>query len=262
MKPALPSPIDYQALLKLIYDDNWGMQPKLNGTRLFVSVVDGKVTGYSRKGTRCDVPRAVSVALSSVMPNDPYILDGELMGPVFNVFDLARPTGTTISGFVYRRTLLENISRDSTWWGPLAVVKTAFGTEAKGALIKKVLETGTEGIVARRLDAPYREGRSKDVLKWKRVLTIDAVVREGTPGKQNFNLVLFDEEGKEVSVGAVSALTGDGPRLTVGQVVEVEYFGASKSWKLISAVTPRLRTDKDPSECLTSQLVYVNKDVL
>jgi hypothetical protein len=110
----------------------------------------------------------------------------------------------------------------------------------------------------------YQEGtRSRDVLKWKRVKDLDAVVIDrNRGGKSNFILGLYNEDGEMVEIGAVSALTGDGPRIEVGSVVSVSYLYCSDDGQLVQPVMPRLRTSKDAWECVTSQLQYTNKELL
>lgn len=268
MRPTLCSPITLETLLRLAEDPRWSCSQKVDGTRLLAVVEQGKVTGYSRKGEKTIVPSVIAKALSGRLPEGRFVLDGELLGNEYVVFDLIEAgdnDGYLIGSrcpYNHRLLALQNLALLTKWDKPLLLLPVAQTTVEKLTLIKRVEESRCEGVVARLNAGTYQEGkRSKDVVKWKRRRSIDCVLNEGTQGKANFTLVLFDN-GNEVEVGAISSLTGDGPRLKVGDVVTVDYAGASESGQLIQPVTPMKRTDKDPVECGIDQLVFVNKEVL
>ena len=68
-----------------------------------------------------------------------------------------------------------------------------------------------EGVIAKRLDAPYRPGERDAMAKIKRVRTIDAVVIGWRPGKEertvgSLILGLYDEGGELRTVGHTSGL--------------------------------------------------------
>jgi len=68
-----------------------------------------------------------------------------------------------------------------------------------------------EGVIAKRLDAPYRPGEREGMAKIKRVRTIDAVVIGWRPGKEertvgSLILGLYDEAGELRTVGHTSGL--------------------------------------------------------
>lgn len=264
MKPLLCHPIDYPTLLKLIHDDQWIFSQKLDGTRLLIDINDGKVTGYSRRGEVIKVPVAVRTALSQSLPEGHFAIDGELMGPMFNAFDLPIAGGLVgpTTPYFKRLAALRSLPEISGWWGPLTVLKAAEGVDAKAQLVRQLIEAKSEGVIARHVDGIYEEGkRPLSIVKCKFWRAIDCVVRKGKPDKEDFTLELLDGD-EWIHVGGVSALTADGPRLKPGDVVEVTYLYATKERKLFQPILPRLRTDKAPEECTVDQLVYVNKEVL
>jgi ATP-dependent DNA ligase len=68
-----------------------------------------------------------------------------------------------------------------------------------------------EGVIAKRLDAPYRPGERDGMAKVKRVRTVDAVVMGWRPGKEertvgSLILGLYDEAGELRTVGHTSGL--------------------------------------------------------
>jgi len=118
-----------------------------------------------------------------------------------------------------------------------------------------------EGLIFRQLDAPYREGRSKDLIKIKFRHTVDCVVTDLRRDKKaNMALGLFDDS-QLVEVAECTALAGDKNRIRIGDVVEVTYLYASADNRLVQPTKPVIRTDKFARECTLDQLVYPNKSV-
>jgi ATP-dependent DNA ligase len=150
-----------------------------------------------------------------------------------------------------------------------------------------------EGVVAKRLDAPYRPGERTGMVKVKRVRTIDAVVRGWRPGKEEGTvgaliLGLYDENGTLREVGHTSGLkanekrelvetlkpyetgergSGEPSRWTHGRdlewvalrpelVVEVSFDHVSAGRIRHGSKLLRWRDDKDPRACTTDQLSH------
>jgi ATP-dependent DNA ligase len=148
-----------------------------------------------------------------------------------------------------------------------------------------------EGVVAKELDAPYRPGQRKGMVKIKRVRTIDAVVAGYRPGKEpdtvgSLMLGLYDESGTLHVVGHSSGLRaaekkklvetlkpyetgerghGDPSRwktekemewvaLRPELVVEVTFDHASDGRIRHGTKIVRWRDDKPPRDCLIGQM--------
>lgn len=158
------------------------------------------------------------------------------------------------------------------------------------AVAREWLET-TEGVVAKRADAPYRPGERTGMVKIKRVRTIDAVVVGWRPGKHEGtvgSLILgtYGEDGDLAVVGHTSGFSAREAREMVGMlatyesgehgtaapsrwsadrelewrslrpelVAEVRFDHVSGGRIRHGAKLIRFRTDKSPGECLTAQL--------
>jgi ATP-dependent DNA ligase len=147
-----------------------------------------------------------------------------------------------------------------------------------------------EGVVAKQLDAPYVSGKRKGMAKVKRERTIDCVVLGWRPGKEEGtvgSLILGLYEGSALRpVGHISGFTAEAKRnlrsmlapLETGEsgtaepsrwtggrdlewvalrpelVIEVGYDHASAGRIRHGARFVRFRDDKDPRECLFSDL--------
>ncbi len=152
-------------------------------------------------------------------------------------------------------------------------------------------EAGSEGVVAKQLDAPYKPGERVGMLKVKRLRTIDAVVRGWRPGKAPGTLGalilgLHDEDGNLREVGHSSGFTakekrelparlapyetgekgsGEPSRWSGGKdlswvglrpelVVEITFDHVSNGRIRHNAKVIRWREDKPPADCTLDQL--------
>jgi ATP-dependent DNA ligase len=146
-------------------------------------------------------------------------------------------------------------------------------------------------VIAKRLDAPYRPGERKGMVKIKHVRTIDCVVMGWRPGKEEGtvgSLILgLYEKGKLRPIGHTSGLkarekrdlvkklkryetgergSGDPSRWDAGRelewfdlrpelVVEITYDHTSGGRIRHGSKILRWRDDKKPRECTIDQLV-------
>lgn len=150
-----------------------------------------------------------------------------------------------------------------------------------------------EGVVAKDLNAPYRPGERKGMVKVKRVRTIDAVVAGYRPGKEpdtvgSLILGLYDPAGELHVVGHSSGLRAAEKRALVARlapyetgergrgdpsrwqteremewvalrpelVVEVTFDHASDGRIRHGTKILRWRSDKGPRECLLAQMEH------
>jgi len=243
----------------LAMDDEGAMEQKLDGHRIVALVTDGWVAAYNRQGNPYTkgFPRAArELMLEHFRVGD--IIDGELVGQEFWAFDAMR-TGTRDMlelEQLQRRAHLRHRNYPHT-------LPCARSTEDKAILLRRVLDEGGEGIIAKHIHAPYEPGvRSRDMLKAKYVKTVDCVVTElERNGKNAIGLGLIGADGL-VEVGSCSMI-GKGA-VEVGDVVEVRYLYAvdPKKPRLTQPSFLSARDDKDPSECTLDQLSYTNKAVL
>jgi ATP-dependent DNA ligase len=147
-----------------------------------------------------------------------------------------------------------------------------------------------EGVMAKQLDAPYEAGKRRGMAKVKRERTIDCVVMGWRPGKEEGtvgSLILGLYDGEELrTVGHISGFsaaakrsmramlapletgesgTAEPSRWTGGRdlewvalrpelVIEIGYDHAASGRIRHGGRFHRFRDDKDPRECLFSQL--------
>lgn len=263
--------IEREAADRLLADPAFGAQQKLDGMRVLLKVGPDGVVGSNRQGQVLAVPKEVAAAAAEAPVGT--LLDGELLrtpdGPEYWVFDLlAHGTDDLRSqGYLVRYQELDALAEELS--PPIRKVALARTPEQKRALLKRLETERAEGIVFKRLDAPYTPGRPASggaQLKHKFVKSADVFVTENAGNA--YQMAVF-HEGKQRLVGKVFAGTTNESRreldalLAAGQrpVAEVRYLYATEDDQLFQPVFAALRDDKAPEDCLLSQLVRTNRDV-
>jgi len=191
--------------------EGWIFEVKLDGYRMRAACQDGEPMLYSRKGLDYtesfpEIARAVKA-----IPFEGVILDGELVvtneagHPNFNMLQARAKLGTrearraaieapatlyvfdllAFGGYdlrklplIKRKEILRKVLPET---GPL---RYSEHFEKNGeALYEQVMKLGLEGVMAKKADSPYRNGRSGDWLKIRADRIDDFVVVGFTKGK-------------------------------------------------------------------------------
>lgn len=262
LKPSLPTSIDEDQVEFYLENPNWIVQQKIDGERAVVSIASGIVKSIGRNGKQRLLPPKLQKTLSLI--NGDWIFDGEVLDDDYVIFDLlAVPKGTIANlPFTTRYEALSLVLKRASI-PHTRLVPTFFTTEDKKDFFLKAKNSKVEGIIFRE-NSPYIQGRSSNLLKYKFVKTIDCFVIDVKEDEKD-NLILGVYNGSDIHrCGKVSALTGDGPSIKQGDVVEVQCLYASPSHKLVQATKPKKRTDKDPIECTIEQIkeIQTNKSLL
>jgi len=300
--------------------EGWAYEPKYDGFRAIVYVDGEDVYMQSRGGKplRRYFPEVN-------FPEGRYVLDGELVildtdgreefnalqnrlhpaesrvrmlaeqtPALFRAFDLLAEDRRKLTArpFAERRAALEELiaaapGRKKTASGSVEV--TPLTTSPKKA--EPWLLSG-EGVIAKELDAIYKPGQRKGMVKVKRVRTIDCVIVGWRPGKEDGTvgsliLGLYDNQGKLRPIGHTSGLkakekrelvetlkpyetgekgSGDPSRWDANRelewyelrpelVVEVTYDHTSGGRIRHGSKIVRWRDDKAPKDCKFEQLV-------
>ena len=292
--------------------EEWGYEPKYDGFRALAFVDSGDVFLQSRTGRPL-----LRYFPELEFPSGRYVLDGELVildsdgreefdalqnrlhpaesrvrmlaektPALFRAFDLlARDRAKLLKEpFRERRAALE----DMIGKGAGSVELTPLTEDAADA---RPWLQGGEGVIAKQLDAIYRPGERKGMVKVKRMRTIDCVVAGWRPGKEegtvgSLMLGLFDKKGELHVVGHTSGFkakekrelrkqlepyetgergSADPSRWSADRdlewvslrpelVVEVSFDHVSAGRIRHGAKIERWREDKDPRTCSIDQL--------
>jgi ATP-dependent DNA ligase len=175
----------------------------------------------------------------------------------YHVFDVIRARGEDLTTLPFKERLnfLQEFETLTQARGFLENIEfEELVTKDKEEYLRKIIESGGEGIVLKDLNAPYYLGaRSKSWLKVKRNSTLDAIISGYDRGKEwdkkgligSIELGVFDEKGELRSIGRVSSfplqkriemteIVNGSPSLKrefIGTVVECTFQDLNKNLK-------------------------------
>ena len=255
--PMLPTAVDAARVAVLLGDDNFCLQEKIDGERVFVIVkADGTVIGANRLGFVRPLPLSVVAAVEQSRVPPDTVLDGELVNDVFHVFDLLRANGNDCT------TLRYELRRDWTLRAfdhchseRIRCVESFF-MRRKSEALRAFRTANAEGIIFRDLFGAYSVGRSENCVKFKFTESATLLVDGHEPSKRSVYLGSFDESGKRVTMSKVT-IPPNYAVPDVGAIVEVQYLYAyAGTHALAQPVYKGVRSDQTQESCVLSQLKY------
>jgi bifunctional non-homologous end joining protein LigD len=243
LRPMLLTDASEEGPEEFILSPKWGAQEKINGKRIMLRTGGGRVIGVNRRGLECPIPVAIQKAFS---PTRSLVLDGELVGDVYYAFDILE--GETPGGSVDDLRSLGTAVRHLVLEGPewlaeadddeVKVVPLVTGEKAKRKLVESLRAGRREGVVFKKLDAPYEPGRRENpkkaiAVKCKFYKEIAAVVIRFTD-KSSVEIALQDGNAT-VPVGKVTVPAKYIGQIMVGGRIRVRYLYATPARKLYQA---------------------------
>lgn len=251
---------DVGELSRLIYSDSHHAQPKLDGDRVVIEVVDGEVRALNRSGQ----PKVKNIGSNHLAPflhltEGRWVFDGEIVGRTLHVFDLPA-AGAYHDESATWLTRLTNLNRV----GPVLfegheevkLVATARSAATKRELLDSLRSKGGEGVIFRDATGAYESGKRSSVLiKHKFLNEADCIVTEVSPGgKDSVVLSVYAEDDELLVVGQASTI-GKSPSPKVGDVWEVRflYIVDPAFPRMVQPRLMRKRIDKTAEECSIEQ---------
>ena len=262
--PQLLNPINKQEVIRLIEDDRWIAQEKMDGERRAAHADTSCVMGINRRGLSVSLPQPIANELQSIAARTGEILvDGEIIGNILHVFDLHIYKGQRIhtQSFLERMRLATESLVGCNF---LKVVPVAITTDQKRDLWNRVQLAHGEGLVFKLKDSqviPGRPSTGGDWLKFKFTASASCVVMQVNSGKRSVKLGLLDIEPFDsnsnpwLSVGNVTIPQNHDVPAT-GDIVEVEYLYAYQGGSLFQPVYRGKRTDLNTNACILGQLKF------
>lgn len=256
--PQLPNEIDEEEALRLIKDPAWGMQEKKDGRNIQLKTTGGKVIGINKKGLVCGIP--TSFVEASLAISVDHLICGEGIGNVLHAFDLLIRAGQNRGSKPYnvRYTELKDLFPAGS---TIQVVPLAVTTEEKRALYRRLKAEKREGVVFKRLDAPFTPGQPSsggDTLKFKFRADASVVVIGINSGKRSVQVAVLDK-GMEIPVGNVT-IPPNKAIPAVGSIVDVKYLYAYPGGSLFQPVYLHERYDVERDECVVGRLKFKSTD--
>ena len=237
---------DQEHLNRLICNDNYAAQEKLDGMRAIIHITKTGLRIFSRSAGVEDpthplekstaLPHLASVRFPQLANT---IIDTEILAPGVDVASLSGAihsngvgkTNGLVKAFVFdvlsycgqdlsSKTLLQRIAILDILNGSLQspyiiLLPWAFTPREKRGLYESVLARGGEGIMLKRLDALYLQGGrpANNWLKAKKSSTFDCVVMGFTKGKGKYNnrigALVFGQyvDGRLTELGQASGMS-------------------------------------------------------
>ena len=264
MKAMLCEPlVDLEILSRLLQDDDWGVQQKVDGHRTVVVGLPQGIQAFNRNGElRALSPNALH-ALRNWQGN--FTLDGELMDDgTYIPFDLLTRGDRDLRQrpFLERHQELHALISVQPHSPNVHPLRLELTTLDKVALLGGVRAIHGEGIVLKRLNSRYVQGRSPLWRKFKLVKTADCIVMRLRPdGKDSLEVGLHDGT-RVLPVTKVKVAPNVLPTTSVGDIVEVRYLAFTPGGRLREPVFLRFRTDKTLADCSFDQVKTASKQIL
>lgn len=184
----------------------------------------------------------------------------------YNVFDYVKKVEEFVTGMfsescAQRKQNLENILKKAHC-NYIKYVEVLYDGEYNSDIIDKLLNKALslqqEGIMLNIADAPYQKKRTTDILKVKKMNTVDLFVTNVFEGKGKYKGtlggVVVEYKGQPVGVGSGFSdiqrkMIWEHPESIIGKLIEVQYFEESKDKNgkpsLRFPVFKKIRVDKN-----------------
>src|SRR5579871_5208554 len=254
--PQLLNPMEESELERLLADDSWWMQEKLDGRRLLIRKAGTHLTAINRTGLTVGLAQAVADAVGC-LPVGACLLDGEAVGEVYHAFDLLEREDHDLrsSPYAIRYESLLNLI-DEVPSNHLRYVPVVVGTQRKRTALEQLRQDRKEGVVFKDSGAVYTAGRPArggSQRKLKFYATASCLVSAVHGSKRSVALELLSDKGHRVGVGSVTIPLHQ-PIPAAGQIVEVRYLYAFPQGCLYQPVFLGRREDVTAQACTVGQL--------
>jgi bifunctional non-homologous end joining protein LigD len=181
--PQLLNPIEEKEAIRLLKDQSWSLQEKFDGRRVLIQKQGDQVTAINRKGLVIGLASSIGVSAQKI--GGSFVMDGECVGDVLYAFDLLEWDGEDYRPKPYQRRLV-TLARllDTPGVAHIEMAETTTDPANKERLFRHLQADKREGVVLKRLDAPYTPGRPSSggpALKHKFYATLSAVVSKVNP---------------------------------------------------------------------------------
>ncbi len=244
IQPPYP-PAEAKSVESIPEEGGWLYEPKWDGFRCLAFRHGSKVVLQSKAGQPLGRYFPEVVAALGKLKQERFVLDGEIVifegdrlsfddllqrihpaesrirklaaetPATFMCFDLlVEAKGTTLTGspLSERREALQAFFDKAPNHGMVRLSPASQELKQANAWMRSLNKMGLDGVIAKRLDEPYRSGERTGMVKVKRIRTADCVVggfrySEKGDGVGSLLLGLFNEDGQLDHVGFTSSFT-------------------------------------------------------
>lgn len=256
-RPQLLNAIERGDAERYLVDDAYLLQIKLDGERVMIQATHSEVVGINRKGEVRPLPiEVVSVIRGLPLTDARTVLDGELLGATYAPFDLLILDGNDLRGETTHTRISALLALIGDAPSPLVKPVTSYSSADKRAMLAQAEASNEEGVVFKKKNAPYTEGRPNsggDQFKLKFVETATVRTAGVTPGKRSVAVEVHDGTGRWIGVGNCT-IPANFAVPPVGSLVEIQYLYFFPGGAVFQPVYRGLRTDVGVEACTLQQL--------
>ncbi len=253
VRPQLLNDVCEEDLDTLLNDPSWMLQEKMDGHRRLVRIDTRGVIGINRDGQAVPLSGEVGNPMAGLLGQT--LIDGELVGNKYYAFDLLEEDKADLRALPaierHQRLVqrLAGISRDEN----VVVVTSYTDARVKRLMLNRITANLGEGVVFKRVDAPYEAGRPNSggtQLKWKLYETATMKTAAGREGKRSV-AILGRSGDSDVPLGNVT-IPANHEMPEIGAFVEVRYLYAYPGGSLYQPTYLGPRSDKHEADQITS----------
>jgi len=269
-KPMLLTAADEDALESYIKSDEWGAQEKVNGKRaMFDFVSPEEMALVNRRGVGRTVPASMVKTFKDHTVH--VFLDGELVGDVYHVFDMLEEGDADLTALPYSERFSRLKKAALPWGKSLKLVELETKPDEKRELVKSLRKGRKEGVVFKKLSAPYKAGKTDSLAKSNAVKIKfwnegEFVVMSWNGDKASVKIGAYGFHKDLAAVGNVTVPDKYADKIKGGEVIRVRYLYATDGDVLYQpTLAPDengevVRDDKRATDCTVDQLRYEGKD--
>lgn len=253
--PQLPTVIrDADQIESMMKDSAWWVQEKHDGDNRQVRILaDSSVEGINKRGLVVALPQELADAIACVPA--PFLASGELVGSTLYLFDVQEVGGKDLRAKPYseRYVALENVVKQMRTLSDSVVLVTAVSSEEdKRRLVNEIGGRAGEGVVFKRADAPFVEGKLSTTnatqFKWKFTEDCTVRVKKISKSKRSVEMEIDGPEGV-LPLGSVSIpVNYDIPN--PGDLISVSYLHLFEGGSLFQPQYKGVRTDCEGPDTL------------
>jgi len=260
--PQLLNMITEKQVHELIANDAWLLEEKKDGVHLMAKVTEsGDVIGSNRKGLVVALPGPVEASLRNIAigPSDvmrSMVLDGELIGDVYYVFDMLEVDGDDLREVGAEKRLKRLSAEFINHEGPYVQVLIGYlTTNSKQKAFDGFREGRREGVVFKKKDSKYVPGRPNSggnmlKFKFKGSATCMVLTQNGT--KRSVGVAVLQDNGQLQFIGNVT-IPANYKIPAPGAFVEIEYlYCYPNGGSLFQPVYKGPREDKSKADLYSS----------
>jgi|SRR5271165_1298721 len=244
---------------RYLADPSYAAEEKHNGERRIICREGNRLRIYNREGeiSQRGLPVHIINAILKHSLNS-FIIDVEWVKAKNKIYilDVYTLGITHLIGLPYKQRKNEaHKVFDSQPY--MEVVRAVTGQREKTELVLHLMKTKSEGVCFKKLDAPFRQGRSDQHKKFKFWKSLEAIVMG--PNKEGHNSVEVGVYDNGVLRRICGVSLNGKPCVKIGNIVEIEYLYGTSTYEVVQPNLVRIRTDKRPLDCTINQ-IQMNKN--